>query len=169
MCSVTLNLEVICHSHCYVLKEEANTEPVIYSTNGIKNECRESSNQCLVHSDGLWLSWTMWHLIVCKHNFPKSPMRCTVSVSLWASLGKCSSPAFNSKSPFHSNVTLSGMCYAGMPRHSTMLLLQLLFTRYMTRYLHIRRKCKLSYLTAAEEGRTAPCTSCGNFVKLYTK
>lgn len=53
MCSVTLNLEVICHSHCYVLKEEANTEPVIYSTNGIKNECRESSNQCLVHSDGL--------------------------------------------------------------------------------------------------------------------
>lgn len=53
MYSVTLNSEVICHSHCYVLKEEANTETATYSTNGIKNECSESSNQRLVHSDGL--------------------------------------------------------------------------------------------------------------------
>lgn len=39
ICSVTLNLEVICHSHCYVSREEANRETVIYTTNGIKNEC----------------------------------------------------------------------------------------------------------------------------------
>lgn len=36
MCWVTLNLEVICHSHCYVLKEEANTETAIYSTKELK-------------------------------------------------------------------------------------------------------------------------------------
>lgn len=39
LCSFSLNPEVIYHSHCYVSREEANTETVIYSTNGIKNEC----------------------------------------------------------------------------------------------------------------------------------
>lgn len=101
----------------------------------------------------------MWSLIVCKCNFQKSPMYCRVNISLWALLGQMQLLIQNHNSVpiWHQRegavlayLDTQQCCSFRSPWRGT-----------WPRVLRIWRKWKLSNLTAAEEGRTAPRTSCG--------
>lgn len=104
----------------------------------------------------------MWPLIVCKCNFQKSPMYCRVNISLWDFLRLMQLLIWNHGSlPIRHQQEGVALVYLDTQQCFSF---RSRWRGTWPRVSDIRRKWKLSYLTAAEEGRTAPCASCGTWL-----